>query len=171
MTNFNNSKIYKITSEASGLTYYGSTTMSLYNRMIRHRAAYQRYTTGASVAFTSSFMVLGHDDAEISLVEIYSCNSNRELCEREGHYIRNNECVNLNIAGRTTQQYYQDNKERYAETNRSYYERKGDYHRAYMRNANSEPVECFICNRTIRKGSVKSHKRTWKHIINLLRTI
>lgn len=171
MTNYSQAKIYKITSETAGLVYYGSTTLSLENRMIRHKSAYQRYMTGASVAYTSSFTVLGYDDVEISLVEDYPCDNKRELCVHEGTFIRNNPCVNLNIAGRTSEQYYQDNKELYAETNRSYYERKGAYHRTYMRNAYSEPVECFICSKTIRKGNVKSHRRSFKHVINLIRLI
>jgi len=171
MTNYNQAKIYKITSETADLVYYGSTTLTLEDRMIRHRAAYQRYMTGASVSFTSSFIVLGHDDAEISLVEEYPCDNKRQLCVHEGTFIRNNPCVNLNIAGRTSQEYYQDNRATFLANSRRYYERKGEYHRAYVRNANSAPVECFICSKTIRKGSVKSHGRTWKHTINLLLTI
>lgn len=171
MTNYAHGKIYKIESKLANLTYYGSTAHTLHNRMIRHRAAYQRYMTGASVSFTSSFMVLAQDDAKISLVEAYPCDNSRELCEHEGTYIINNTCVNLNVAGRTTQQYYIDNRAKFLETSRRYYENNKEYHKAYVRTANSQPTQCTVCDKTIRKGSVRAHKRTWKHIISLLRSI
>ena len=54
----------------------------------------------------------GPDNCKIELVELYPCNSKIELERREGHYIKDNECVNRIIVGRTKLEYYSDNKER-----------------------------------------------------------
>jgi hypothetical protein len=35
-----------------------------------------------------------------------------ELDKREGEHIRNNNCINKYIAGRTMKEYYEDNKEK-----------------------------------------------------------
>jgi hypothetical protein len=38
-----------------------------------------------------------------------------ELDKREGEYIRNNNCINRCIAGRTQKEYYEENKEKILE--------------------------------------------------------
>lgn len=101
---YENSKIYKIVSPSNpDLVYYGSTIQKLSIRMAGHRARLNKCT---------SSMVLDKGDAIILLVENYSCNSKEELLKKEGEYILNNECVNKNVAGRTSKERYQDiNKE------------------------------------------------------------
>ena len=56
-----------------------------------------------------------YKDAYIELIEDFPCNSKKELNRREGQHIRNNDCVNKNIAGRTKKEWNLDNKD---ETNR-----------------------------------------------------
>ena len=110
MPDYKNGKIYKIESLSGGCVYYGSTTLKyLSTRMAIHRQSLKR---GHNI---SSSKVLQYDDAKIYLVELYPCNMIDELLKREGWYIRNNECVNKCIAGRTqkerSKQYYIDNKQ------------------------------------------------------------
>ena len=44
------------------------------------------------------------------MIADFPCQLNAELCRREGHYIRNTQCVNHYIPGRTRQEYRYDNK-------------------------------------------------------------
>lgn len=41
----------------------------------------------------------------------YPCVSRKDLEKKEGEFIRNMECINKNIAGRTKKQYYKENKD------------------------------------------------------------
>ena len=50
----------------------------------------------------------GIDNVIVELIEKYPCEDKEELHAREGHYIKNTECINKNIMGRTDQEYYQD---------------------------------------------------------------
>ena len=52
------------------------------------------------------------DNCKIELIENYCCECKEELLRREGHYIRENECVNKLIAGRTKKEYKSENKEK-----------------------------------------------------------
>ena len=47
----------------------------------------------------------------IELIETRSCKNKDELRKLEGHYIRSLDCVNKCIPGRTSKQYYIDNKD------------------------------------------------------------
>lgn len=106
MPNYQNGQIYKIWSPSSDATYYGSTTQKLSSRMAEHRS------TSAKVrGNTLSREVIAHGDAVIVLVENYPCDSKYELCAREAHFIKNFDCVNKQIPGRTHKQWHIDNAE------------------------------------------------------------
>jgi len=101
MVNYANGKIYKIVGE-TGATYYGSTTVSLRERMYSHRADQK----------TSAYReIISQMEYEIILIENYPCKSRKELEIREGWYIRENPCVNRRIPGRTMKEWYEDNRE------------------------------------------------------------
>ena len=88
------SKIYRIHSEANGLTYYGSTTQPLCNRMAEHRHKFKK--GGGS----SSARVIAGGDAKIYLVQRVEALCKEDLIRIERQHIENNECVNRNIPGR-----------------------------------------------------------------------
>lgn len=116
MVNYQNGKIYKIESIEGDCVYYGSSCGSLPKRMAKHRYNYKintRITSGQILCF---------DDAKIYLVEKYPCNTKEELLAREGYYIKNNDCVNRCIAGRTHKEYYLDNKEKRLKQNKERYQ-------------------------------------------------
>jgi hypothetical protein len=54
----------------------------------------------------------GIENCKIELIENYPCNSKEELLKREGWYIKVTECVNKMVAGRTKQEWKQDNPEK-----------------------------------------------------------
>ena len=86
----------------------------------------------------SSKQVLIYDDAKIVLIELVGCKSKEELLAREAHYIRNNECVNKRIEGRTQQEYiktYRDaNKDSIKEYQKTYDELNKDKRKVEKRN-------------------------------------
>lgn len=98
MPNFTKSKIYCIYSDSAKLYYYGSTTQRLAARLWQHEA----------YADTESRRVLCHEDYKIKLMENYPCENVNQLRARERWYIENNDCVNINIPGRSYKEWSMD---------------------------------------------------------------
>jgi hypothetical protein len=121
--------IYIIRSHQTDDVYYGSTTQMLCKRMATHRANYKCWLNGTS-NYVSSFDILKYEDAYIELVEEIEFQNKQELYAREGHHIRENNCVNKRIPDRTTQeyhkQYYKDNKDELSEYKKQHYEANKD---------------------------------------------
>ena len=82
MPNYKNAKIYKITAEGYD-PYFGSTTLTLNNRLNAFRTSKKHYSC-------SHFVMIG----TIELLEDYPCETRKELMERERFWIDNNPCVN-----------------------------------------------------------------------------
>ena len=144
MPNYQNGKLYTIRSHQTDKVYVGSTTQVLSVRMGGHRANFKLYNNGGGTNYVSSFELLTYDDAYIELIELYPCNSKTELDRGEGVYIRQMDCVNKNIAGRTPAEYYQDNKEQLTERQKQYYqdnkEQITERHKQYYQD-NREQIE------------------------------
>ena len=125
MPNYQNAQIYKLWSPSKNLVYYGSTTQLLTHRLSKHLYNYKNKTNIASE------LVLKCPDYRIELIEHYPCNNRKELCKKEGEYIKTNDCVNKHIAGRTMKEYYKDNIEKYKEYNIKNKERIKQYYKEY----------------------------------------
>jgi len=117
MVNYQNGKIYMIESIEGKCRYYGSTCEKLSQRMSKHRYSYNHNKKD-----TSSKKVLKYPDAKIFLILKYPCNSKEELNAKEAEYIRQFDCVNTRIDGRTYKQWREDNKELIAEKQKKYYQ-------------------------------------------------
>lgn len=116
---YNNSKIYMIWSILGDDKYYGSTTQKLSIRMCGHKTSYKK-----GIKNISSYILFekyGIDNCKIELVLNYPCNSKEELNKKEGEYIRNNQCVNKQIAGRTHKIYYEENKDKIKEYQKEWF--------------------------------------------------
>jgi hypothetical protein len=99
--NYANGKIYTVRSRSRpDLVYVGSTTQTLSVRFGSHKVPSNH---------CSSRQITELGDSYIELYENYACTGKDELNRREGEVMRSMECVNSRIAGRTSQQYYQDN--------------------------------------------------------------
>ena len=108
---YQHGKIYKIVDVGYNEQYFGSTTVELSTRMARHRARYREYNK-TQKSFYSSFILFdkyGIENCKIELVEIYPCDSKDELTRKEGQWIKNEDCVNKCVAGRTKKEYHVDN--------------------------------------------------------------
>lgn len=122
-----NGKIYKIISRTHPeIAYYGSTVQLLCQRMASHRRECKQ-----PKSYCNSREVLQYDDAQIVLVEKFSCNSKEELFAKEAEYIKNNPCVNKNIPGRTSKQYHQDNKQKIRHLQKQYNEENNEAIKKY----------------------------------------
>ena len=114
MVNYANSKVYKIWSTQGDEIYIGSTTKQyLSQRIDNHRRSYRAWKN-KTYHFVSSFKLFdqyGENNCFIELLEAKSCSSKDELKQLEGKYIRELNCVNKRIEGRTKKEYYEDNKE------------------------------------------------------------
>ena len=96
--------------------------------MASHRTKckqYQNETYKYMTAF-SMFNEYGIEDCKIELLENYPCISKAELMAREGHHQRINDCVNTFRAGRKSQKYYQDNRDKQKDQNRRYRQENPD---------------------------------------------
>jgi len=109
MPDYSKGKIYKLWSPSKNLVYYGSTTQTLAQRLTDHKKKRE-------VHRACSYLIMECDDYKIELIEEYPCNNKTQLLRKEGEYIINNECINLNVAGRTKQEhnkiYRETNKEK-----------------------------------------------------------
>ena len=144
MVNYKNGKIYKITSESTGLVYYGSTSEKyLSQRLSSHLRKYKRYLNEKSKNYCSSFKVIEQEDYKIELIKDFPCNNKTQLTTEEGNYVRENECVNIQIPGRTRKEYREQNKQK-------------------NKDRKSKPYTCE-CGSLVRWGGKLSHFKTKKH--------
>ena len=129
MPDYTNAKIYKIWSPEGDDLYIGSTTQPLYKRLSGHK-----YSRNCS----SKILFEKYDDVRIELIESFSCDNIEQLNQREGYFIRNNDCINKQIAGRTKEEYYQVNKEKNKEKKKDYRENNKEkiteYNKEYYAN-------------------------------------
>jgi hypothetical protein len=119
MVNYKNAKIYKICPiNGEDECYIGSTTQGLSSRMTLHRYEFINKLTGPNSKIL--FNKYGSENCKIVLIKKFPCTSKEELHAEEAKHIKNNNCVNKNIPGRTYKQYYQDNKEQHAKYFKQY---------------------------------------------------
>lgn len=143
MPDYKNGKIYCIRSKLSDEVYIGSTCVPLSKRMTHHRAGCKAGRNCAS----AKLIALG--DAYIELIEEYPCENKEQLNRREGEIMRaHTNRVNKRIAGRTDQEYHQDNSEMIAKRCRKW------------REANPEKVaEYAKANREKNRDKINEQRR------------
>jgi hypothetical protein len=103
MPDYKNGKIYKLWSPEGDEIYIGSTINSLAKRLGQHKG---------NQDCNSKYLFEKYTDIRIELMEEYPCDNKMELNKKEGEYIRNNECLNRCIAGRTDKEYREANREK-----------------------------------------------------------
>ena len=86
--------------------------------MERHRSKYKQYLKGKEHTKTRSFVLFeeyGIDNCKIELIENCPCSTKEDLHRREGVFIKQTECVNKIVAGRTVEEYRKQNAEKVKE--------------------------------------------------------
>jgi len=173
---YKNSKVYKIWSPNGDKIYVGSTTkIMLCQRMTAHRYKYQEWKKTAKVDTTSYLLFdeYGLNNCFIELLEAKECSSKDELHKLEGKYIRELNCVNKIILGRTKKEYREDNKEKIDEYQKTYQEANKEQilekckqyrkdHKDEIKLKKSIPYTCE-CGSTYRKDYKAKHEQTTKH--------
>jgi adenylate kinase family enzyme len=152
MPNYQDGKVYMIW--AGDDIYYGSTTETLSRRLVNHKTYHKsgKKKCSSSIIFDK----YGIENCKIELVELFPCNSREELNAREGFYVRNNNCVNKRVEGRTKQEYLEDKKEE-IQIKRKVYHKK-----TYEKT--KKPYIC-VCGweSNTTTSSIKKHEKSKKH--------
>ena len=168
MPNYQNGKIYSLRSHQTDDVYIGSTTLSLAVRKAGHRNKYKQYLNG-KYCFVTSFNIIKFDDCYIELIENYPCDSKNELERREGELIREMDCVNKFVAGRTKKEYLEANKKAIAEQKKEYRERNkkaiAEQKKEYQERNKERLKEKYTCEcgSVFRKSDKTRHEKTKKH--------
>jgi len=126
MPDYQKGKIYCIRSHQTDKVYVGSTTQALSMRMCEHRKDYKLFIKNGKRRNVSSFDILEYDDAYIELIEDFACENKSQLEKREGHFIRELDCVNKRVAGRDMKEYYETNKDKISQRKKEYREANKD---------------------------------------------
>lgn len=158
--NYNNGKIYKLVDYTNNNVYYGSTTQSLSKRLSSHKSKYKSYLNG-KYHFITSFIILENNNYDIFLVEKFPCEGKDELHQREGYYISNNICVNKIVVGRTSKQYYIDNKNLINEQKKRYYDANKDKFKQYYNDNKDLITEYKKQYREVNKDMLKEKNKQY----------
>jgi len=109
MPDYKQGKIYTLRCKTDDtLIYVGCTTELLSRRMSKHKYDSINKPTICFYQYINDW-----NDWYIELYENYPCENKEQLNKREGEIIREIGTVNKSIAGRTRQEWYEDNKEKY----------------------------------------------------------
>ena len=120
--NFKKGKIYMLEPSCEyeeGDIYYGSTTQPLNKRYHQHKS---QYFQGSKTKTKSVFLFekYGLENIKIQLIKEIIFKTKEELNKEEGDYIRNNKCINKQIAGRTRQEWIETNKDKISKDRKEY---------------------------------------------------
>ena len=122
---YSNGKVYKLWRLDYDDIYVGSTCLDLCKRLYDHKKNYKLWKEGKTSFVTAYKLFEMSDnlsDVKIELIEYFPCNTKADLEKREGEYIRNTECLNKVVPGRSSKEYYQNNKTILCEKKREYYD-------------------------------------------------
>lgn len=125
--NYQNAKIYRIDCLTTNEVYIGSTCQTLAQRLSQHKSKFKRWNEKKTKDYTSSFPIIERDNYQLTLIELFPCNSKDELSSREGYFIRTMDCVNKQTAGRTPTIYANEHKEYYKEYQKEWYAENKKY--------------------------------------------
>ena len=189
MPNYQQGKIYKIECHQTGEIYVGSTVQpTLARRVAKYVDSWNCWKKGKT-RYMTSFQILERGQYDITLLELYPCNSKDELTEREKHYIKTTKCINKVIPKRTRQEHRADNIEKFREYERNRdrteytklrYQKMKDNeefqkisktrHSDYYQKTKEEQsekkklkIDC-VCGSHFRKSDISRHIKSQKHI-------
>jgi hypothetical protein len=156
MPNYKNAKIYKLWSPEGDEIYIGSTTQKLCDRKAKHNDNYKR-----NLNCSSKILFDKYNDVKIELLECCPCDNKEELAKKEGEYIRNNNCVNKFIAGRTKREYREDNIERFKKYEKDYREDNKEKIKEWRENNKEKINECSKEWKENNKEKIKEYNKEY----------
>jgi len=172
------SVIYKIYCKDPNIKdcYIGSTKL-LNRRKTNHKSNYNNINSPNYNDKVYKFIRAngGFTNFDFEILETFETIINKtDLLKIEGQYIKtNNATLNMDLAGRTLKEYYQDNKKKKLEYAKKYradnkekiQEYKQKYNKVnYEKNKEklTEKVECIFCKSLITYGNIGRHQQTEK---------
>lgn len=124
---YSKGKIYKIVDLETDDCYVGSTCEpTLARRLAKHISCYKCFEKGKG-HFVSSYTILKNGNYDIQLIEEYPCENKMQLHSREGYWIKELNCINKKIAGRSKKEFYNDNKDKIKEYNQTNKNKRKEY--------------------------------------------
>ena len=167
---YSNAIIYKIWSNNTGRCYIGSTVSRLSTRVSTHRSDYKTYKkTGKR--YCSSSIILEDGDIKYERIAKNPCENLEQLRKAEGFYQKKYECVNINTAGRTVKEWYQDNKERVSKQQKKYNSKNKKqllkYQKEYYQEnkvKKNKKNNCLCCKGKYTTKNWAQHAKAKKHI-------
>ena len=129
MNRYEKGQIYKVVDIGYNMCYIGSTCQPLSKRFSKHKETYNQYTKGKADCnrrVNTIFDKYGIENCKIELLHNFPCQSRNELLKQEGEHIRNNDCVNKIVSGRTNEEWIADNYEYYINQKRQYWNETKD---------------------------------------------
>ncbi len=173
--NYQNGLIYTMRERGTQNIFYVGSTTCLRKRRNKHK--YSSKTDNRRI-YTYIRSIGGWECIIIEELHKFPCNNKQELCLEEGRvqkeYIAKGYILECgNIAGRTTKEYKQDNKEYYSNYMKKYSEDNKEKLKEYKSNyynnnkerlneRNKERVLCD-CGTEVRRNGIPRHIRTIKH--------
>jgi len=159
-------RIYKLYNQYG--VYYGSTIQTLKARFAVHKCGAKTKKCTSKILFKDGCI------PKIELLEEVEFDDIKELREREGYYIRNLDCVNKDIPGRTDKEYRIDNRDKKLEYQKEYYLDNKDKKKEYQKKYNevnkkniSEKKRVKMtceCGSVVRKTDIQRHYKSKKHL-------
>ena len=126
--------------------------------MTKHISDYKQYLQGIR-RYTTSFKIIENKDYYIELIEQKECNNKDELNQLEGKYIKQIDCVNKIVPGRTRKQYYEDNQDNIKMKTKQYYKNNEDkikeQTKQYYKNNKDKMKQIFKQYYKINKDKIK----------------
>ncbi len=166
---FTKAKIYKITNDYNDDVYVGSSCNNLKKRFNNHKSSSKIEGKNTSKLYTL-INEIGFERFRIDLIENYPCEDKYQLRQREGYFIREIGTLNINIAGRTKQEYIEENIEMYKKAKTKYRENHKDKaninSKEYYKNNKErlkESIAC-ACGCNITFSNKLRHEKSKKHI-------
>ena len=164
---YHHGKIYKIISPNTDKVYIGSTHMELKDRLDAHRWNYDSYHRG-KFGYLTSFDILKAGNYRIELLEDYPCHTKKELEKQEGIWQKRIQCVNLNIAGRTIEEWRKENKEHIKQSGKTYREKNKEIisqKKKMYREKNKEQIKLRKSRKyTCECGSISTIDHKTRHV-------
>jgi len=163
-------KIYKMENQYG--VYYGSTIVSLNQRLSEHKYDAKNRNCTSKILFQNGCI------PKIELLEEVEFDNIKELRYREAYYIRNLDCVNIQIPDRTPKEWMKKNQEKKKEYDKVYFQKNKEQNKEkiaqqkkkwYETNKdkiaqrNKIKISCN-CGSVVRKSVIQRHYKTKKHL-------
>ena len=165
MNCYQNGKIYKLINSVDNEIYVGSTYTLLNVRMHKHKAMAKKRP---NQLVYSHLNLVGWDNIEIALVELFPCANKLELEIRERYWIEQlNPKLNKAIPTRSPKEsryaYYLKHRDEILANGKKRRDRNPEQYLASQQRAKEARTTCTICGVTYRQSARIAHEKSRQH--------